>query len=459
LKPYQKKNLKAQARAKSVAKKLKIARNLSNSEKGIRAAKLLASTINKFYPELASRLRQIEDPRKQRHYPIEDVIFAAIAMFILKCGSRNAMNALRDKNMAHNFKLLFGFNIPHMDSVDDVINAIKTEDLEELRVALVRALIERKVLKPVELDGKVYLVAIDATGVMTATENDEGTLKKESKNGVISYSRMVLEAKIIMPGGFAISISSEWIATDQQDTGTKEDCELNAFKRLSEKIKKYFPQLPICMLVDGLYPSEPFIKICQEKNWNYCAVLKDKKLKDIWNQVDESLLESERTGAVENMILTNDGGTVEWVNGIKYRKQILSWLEFDLIADGAKHRFVTITNITINHDIAELLVRVGRSRWGIEDAFNTQKNRGYELSHKYSRGSFNATKNYYILMQIGHMFSQLVEYCQHFQSLKKGSKVSTAMIWKFICSALVFVVEVSKLQLDGIKTQHRYSFV
>jgi hypothetical protein len=437
--------LKAQARAKSVAKKLEIARNLTNSEKGIRGAKLLASTIKKFYPELASRLMQIEDPRKQRQYPIEDVIFSAIAMFILKCGSRNAMNALKDKNMARNFKLLFGFSIPHMDSVDDVINAIKTEDLEELRVALVRALIERKVLKPVELDEKVYLVAIDATGVMTATENDDGTLKKESKNGVISYSRMVLEAKIIMPGGFAISIASEWVATDQQDTGTKEDCELNAFKRLSEKIKKYFPQLPICLLVDGLYPSEPFIKICQDKNWNYCAVLKDKKLKDIWNQVDKSLLESERTGAVENIILTNDGGIVEWVNGIKYRKQILSWLEFDLVADGDKHRFVTI--------------RVGRSRWGIEDAFNTQKNRGYALSHKYSRRSFNATKNYYILMQIGHMFSQLVEYSQHFQSLKKGSKASTAMIWNFICSALVFVVEVSKLQLDGLKTQHRYSFV
>jgi hypothetical protein len=137
---------------------------------------------------------------------------------------------------------------------------------------------------------------------MSASEKDEGTLKKESKNGVESYSRMVLNAKIMMPGGFAISIASEWLATDQQDNGTKEDCGINAFKRLAEEMKLYFPQLPICLLVDGLYPSEPFMTNCQENNWNYSAVLKDKKLKTIWVQVDEILLESESNGNIENMI-------------------------------------------------------------------------------------------------------------------------------------------------------------
>ncbi len=432
--------------------------NRSNAQKGQEAAKLLATTIKKFFPDLATRLSQITDPRNIKKYSIDEIIFAAIAMFILKQGSRNQMNELMDENLGRNFKYLFGFRLPHMDSVDEVLNALNTEELDQLRVSMVRTLIEKKVLKPVDLDGKLYPVAIDATGLMSANADDEGTLKKESKNGVVSYSRMVLEAKIIMPGGFAISIATEWIATDQQDTGTKEDCEINAFKRLSEKLHNYFPKLPICILVDGLYPSEPFIKICQENNWRYCAVLKDKKLATIWEQVDNSLNESENSGQVENMILTDDGGVVEWVNGIKYRKNELSWLEFDIMTDKGKRRFVNITDIKISNRIAVFLVRVGRSRWGIEDAFNTQKNRGYALSHRFTRKSFKGTKNYYILMQIGHMISQLVEYCQHFKRLKNTSKVTTSFIWDLICCTLMMVVDEALLKLSELKTQHRYSF-
>jgi hypothetical protein len=49
-------------------------------------------------------------------------------------------------------------------------------------------------------------------------------------------------------------------------------------------------------------------------------------------------------------------------------------------------------------------------RFKIEnEGFNTQKNGGYNLSHKFSRVSSVAMKNYVSLMQIAHLFNQLYE--------------------------------------------------
>ena len=46
-------------------------------------------------------------------------------------------------------------------------------------------------------------------------------------------------------------------------------------------------------------------------------------------------------------------------------------------------------------------------RWKIEnEGFNNQKNTDYNAEHKYSRTNFNATKNYYQLLQIADLINQ-----------------------------------------------------
>ncbi len=55
------------------------------------------------------------------------------------------------------------------------------------------------------------------------------------------------------------------------------------------------------------------------------------------------------------------------------------------------------------------LVEAGRRRWKIEnEGFNTQKRHGYCLEHLFSK-NYQAVKNHYFLMQIGHMISQVME--------------------------------------------------
>ena len=52
---------------------------------------------------------------------------------------------------------------------------------------------------------------------------------------------------------------------------------------------------------------------------------------------------------------------------------------------------------------------IKRLRWKIEnEGFNIQKNRGYNLEHPYSSDEV-AMKNFYLILQIAHIISQLME--------------------------------------------------
>jgi hypothetical protein len=344
-----------------------------------------------------------------------------------------------------------------MDSVDDVLRELQAEELEQLRISMIQTLLMKKLLRSERLFGKWYLVGIDGTGVMSAKEGDEGTLRKESKNGKITFTRQVLEAKLIVPGGMALSIASEWIATSLDGNVSKEDCELNAFKRLAEKIKSFFPKLPFCILVDGLYPSTSFFTICRENDWRFCAVLKDKKLSTVWDQVDSVLLAAEATGHVKNMIFENNS-VIEWVNGLNYRDFKVAWIECLEGSGEGQHRFVFLTDIPVERSKARELVAAGRSRWRLEDAFNTQKHRGYSLSHKYSRVSFLAAKNYYVLMQIAHIINQLLEFSQHMANLIDHSKETLRHLWRLLVAALAFVEDDAQLIPNARRTQYRLDF-
>jgi hypothetical protein len=75
-----------------------------------------------------------------------------------------------------------------------------------------------------------------------------------------------------------------------------------------------------------------------------------------------------------------------------------------------KKRFVWLSSLRMDQDnVQELAQDGGRARWIIENqGFNTQKNGGYGLEHAFSTNN-RAMKNFYLLMQIGHIFNQLME--------------------------------------------------
>lgn len=369
-----------------------------------------------------------------------EITIGALFMFLFKQTSRNAYNNdRRDACFAKNYHRLFKLRLPHPDTSDDVLRVLPPLLLEELKAQLVSKLIEQKVLRKFRFLGRHYFVAVDATGTHTFDHRHcEHCLTKTSKNGVVTYFHYVLEAKIVTSSGLAISLASEFIENQPHRDYEKQDCEQKAFVRLAKKIKGYFPRLPICILADGLYPNNTVFAICRRYGWGFIITLKDDCLKTFNTEVN--LL---KATAKCRTVCTADRTTrtkleYRFLNEIEYSGRLYSWVSCTESKTGildkttGTKQFVYITNIKQTLDNVAQTADGGRLRWKIENqGFNTQKNLGYELEHKYSRVSYNAMQNYYQLLQIAHMINQFAEKTTEFvELLKEHSKQTIKALWK-----------------------------
>ena len=421
----------------------------------------MSKTINRYCPKLFEWMDILPDKRKGSDYELSEIITGCIAMFVFKETSRNAFNLDREEvNFRDNYLKIFKKRLPHMDTVNRVISQLSAKEIESIKQAFVAGLIEQRIFRCFRLFGKYYTIAIDGTGVSSYKENnaEQNLPCKTSKNDVVTYYSHVVEAKLVTSSGICISIASEWVINQPEQKGAdkefdKQDCEQKAFVRLAQKIKEYYPRLPVCILADGLYPNKTFMQICRDNDWAYVVVLKDKSLKvlqediaDIENKHRHSL-EYDRVEAKGKRhvhqkyqwitdTLTHGQHTVYWlsctetITHLDQNRKVLSVEE--------PTRFVNLTSIKVDKDNVRTIMDAGRMRWKIEnEGFNTQKNGGYNLGHKYSRKSFTGHQNYYQCMQIAHIINQLVEKSTEIVDLlKANNKLTLKHLWKQLLAYL-----------------------
>ena len=105
---------------------------------------------------------------------------------------------------------------------------------------------------------------------MCASNNppDGRYLFKARKKGIADeyaeYYYYVLEAKIVLHNEICISLITEF-AENRVEEANKQDCELKARRRLTERLKRTFPRPSIFVCADNLYACEPFFRDCEEK--------------------------------------------------------------------------------------------------------------------------------------------------------------------------------------------------
>ena len=388
-----------------------------------------AIVLNRHFPQFLEMLSSLPDYRKFPDYKTEEVVMAAIALFLFKRGSRNSMDNLSQKGrFAANYKRMFGCRIPDMDTCDKLLRRLPQECLEKLKQEMVRVLVRRKVFDKYRFDRYYLTVAVDGTGLHSFDyEPYPGCPQKTSKSGKTSYTVSVLEAKIVCPNGFSISIATEWIRNPEHGTYDKQDCELNAFVRMAEKLRKLYPRLPIVLLADGLYPNNTIFDTCLRYGYSYILTFKEGNLKSVWEEI-EFLIRLGRDNTASLRCKKGNGWEehrYRYINEIPYKSHTVNVIELDITREQhlsaeetahtpEKERFVHITNIPIDRANFDLVSMCGRLRWTIEnEGFNVQKNAGYGLSHKFSRVSHVATCNYYQCLQIAHMIDQLAYMAKH----------------------------------------------
>jgi hypothetical protein len=329
---------------------------------------------------------------------------------------------LRTPKAARSFKTLFHVEkVAHGDTVNDVLCALPPEDMQEAVCVMIEALLRKRVLEQQRLLGMYYVIAVDGTGTLTFKERHCPHCLTRTQDGKTTYYHNVLEAKLVAPNGFALSIMSEFVENPTADC-SKQDCELKAFYRLAEQLKQRFPRLRIAMALDALFACGPVFALCRRHDWRFIIGLKDLQLSSV-NEEFQAL----RTLEPGNQLIFNTGKKAEirqeisWANDIDYKDTngqthdlaVLQCIQTRPAKEGkqeTKTTFRWLTNISITSKNAVTLANEGgRLRWKIEnEGFNTQKNGGYRLEHAYTRHP-EGIKVYYYLLQMACIINQLIE--------------------------------------------------
>ncbi|MEK7817712.1 MAG: hypothetical protein AAB281_05605 [Actinomycetota bacterium] len=404
----------------------------------------LVKTIQHFAPGFLPALARVKDPRNPKLilYPAQQELLVAVLGFMVHVGSRrNFKHLLNTPAFVENLQQVgrafypdtfFSETVPHGDTLAYLLGKVAPSEICGLRTLIIRALLRGRCLERFRLAGMYYLVAIDGTGNLTyAKKHCRHCLKKTVDGKVLYYYHPVLEAKLVFGNGMVLSIATEFIENERADI-SKQDCELKAFYRLEKRLKRDFPQLRICLLLDGLYAGEPVFKICRKNRWAYLITFKEGSMSAVFQEY-----EALKGLTPENQLVVKDKKrrqTFRWINDVETehgrKVNVLECAEKSVKED---KRFVWLSSIGVSAaNVKELGNGGGRLRWLIEEGFNIQKNGGYGLEHAFSQDN-TAMKNFYVLMQIGHIFNQLMEkgsmLRERIRATMGSLKVFSRMMW------------------------------
>lgn len=396
-----------------------------------------------FFGNLPQWLNGMGDWRHQSYikYTQSDLISMGILKNVCGTVSLNQMNeSFNDENCIRTLAIMSGNNgldeMPDGDTLNYYLAGLSTDQLGGVRKLMVNALIRSKLFYKGRLLSKYWRVLIDGTGLFCFKERHcphclVQRRKDRDGNETVIYYHHVTEAKLVLSDNIVVSLGTEFIENGDENV-TKQDCETNAAKRLLLRLKGEYPRLPVCLMGDGLYLTEPIMKMCSGFNWKYIHVLKGGGQKTVHDdyvfirdgggaaRVD-GIMAEKGSGAFVNHVEELAGKT-ETFNVFEYRYQ-----KPPAAAGGPKEaRFMWASNIELTEMNLGEMILAGRSRWKIEnEGFNNQKNGIYKIQHLNSRDG-NAMKNHYLLTQISDILMQLYLACNKLvkalgQSIKNTS--------------------------------------
>lgn len=423
---------------------------MNRKEKRIKKSELnilndLVTVINQYFPELIKKFNGLTDLRNQSYIKYQMKVIFIVRLMGLMCEMKSMQGMTRELNTEEaiqNIAEICGLEleeIPHCDTINDVFEKVKVEEIEKIRKYMITKLIRGKMIQKYKIRDKYYHVIVDGTGLATSRKkyNENCLVKnKTDKNGkeYQEYSTYVLEAKLVV-GEMVFSIRSEFVENVNEDE-TKQDCETKAFKRLAEKIKKEYPKLKIIISGDALYANKPVLDICKENGWKYIIRFKEGAIPSLYNEFETVVAEANESTIKDYEYVTRLDYQEEKVNIIKY-------------TDNKKGtEFVYITDLSITNKNIEATINLGRRRWKIEnEGFNIQKNGTFDIGHLYSKNQI-AIKAHYLMIQIAHILRQLLENgVSSIKELKLKLKEISQELRKQLISTITNLTVHNKIQL------------
>ncbi len=349
-----------------------------------------------------------------------------------------------------NLRNLWGIeSVPSDSQMRTVMDEIHSSEFDGLFTAFFRLLQRGKYLEPYRVLGRHYLCVVDGSEYFSSDHiGCPSCLRratKKKRGEVFQFSHQIVQAALVHPKlSQVIPLAPEQVRNT--DGTEKQDCETNAAKRLLAKLKKTHPRLPFIIVADGLYAKQPMIEALNAADMRYVLVTKpdDHTILTEWVEGLRGLDETTRMEYTDHKGRTH---TYEWVNEVPLNGTTnapsVNYVEYRM-KDGAKTAYHNswVTDIPLDDDNIEELVKIGRCRWMIEnEVFNTVKNHGYHIEHNYGHGVKHLSINFFLLNMIAFFLHQIFELTDRtYQWLRKrmGSKKNLWDHLRVYCHALIF---------------------
>ena len=209
-------------------------------------------------------------------YSHKDVFLSILAMTFFQSKSMlEFQRSLETKFGTNNLKTLFGvIKTPSDRQIKDVADNISYESFSKIFVSFFRALEKANYVENYEFIYGHHLMPIDGSQYFSSQKvSCPQCLSKECKDGT-HYSHQILQSAIVKPGVKEI-IPMFPEAIQNSDGEEKQDCEINAAKRLLKKTRQNHLALKLIIVGDGLYSKQPFIEEVKSQRMSYILVAKE----------------------------------------------------------------------------------------------------------------------------------------------------------------------------------------
>ena len=431
---------------------------------------VFSKTIFHYVPEILKYIDEIREPRKRNNYSMRYLIMSEMLMFLSEGKSqRFTETAYRDNKYLENIGKIIKEElrkIPDAEIYTNVFSKVEKEEIEKFQYKINYQMIRNKIYEGSKILGKYNLV-LDATRFQKAHYEISEEWLKETKDGNTTWYLSMLELKLVA-NNMAISLMNEMIKNEDKKKENeteeeiknksieelKQDCELNASKRMLPRFRKIYPRLPVRIIADSLYPSIGLIELCEKENLEYIFVLKDKRIPTLLAEFLTLVSMSEGNREIketkEQIVLTL------WENDIDYKGKKINVIR-QITKDketGKYSKWMWITNREITRNNLYKIIYCAKLRDYIENqGFREQKiTSGKDLEHVYSK-DIKAIKVIYTIIQITHLILQIIEHsniCGEFNKKYGSVKVFRRKFYAHLTETYI------NIELIQIKIQIRF---
>ena len=389
---------------------------------------LQSLTLEAMIDTLSSTFRYIPDPRRADRvdYSLHDTLMSGFAMMFFQHPSLlEFQRKMRQRRGRCNLEPLFGVTqVPSDTQMRAILDGVPPELLRPLLPALFAKI--RRVGWGAEFkstvpsgaaQGAYYTVMLDGTDYFHSTQLQcPGCLHRTDGHGHVQYRHTVVAATLVKAGSHRVlPLDVEEVRND--DGHEKQDCELNAAKRLIPRWRQEHPQLPLIVGGDDLYCHEPFIRQLRAQRPHYVLGCQPGSHRELYAEA-------------ATLAHLGAGEVGQWHEGPACRRRFFEYRIIravpltaarrvwgTLVEVWERDRMGTLlyhnswfTDLEVEGTNVAAIVQIGRSRWKIENEhFNVQKNHGYELEHNYGHGQQTLSMVFYLLNLLAFVAHMLLE--------------------------------------------------